>query len=158
MKKQKIYLETSTFGRYFEVDRIDCKDTITLFEACAAVRFEPYTSFYTIDELKKAPFEKYSKMIALIDQYNLAVLSFSDEADDLAELYISKGALPKKSLMDARHIAISSVNELDIIVSLNFQHIAKEKTIKLINAVNIVLGYKTMEIQSPLEALKNAKI
>jgi hypothetical protein len=155
MKKQKLYFETSAISHYFDVDRITYKDTVALFEACAADKFEPYTSAYTIDELENAPSEICNKMIELIDQYNIEVLDTSDDANKLAELYISKGALPKKSLMDARHIAVASINGLNIIVSLNFKHIVREKTIKLINTANIVLGYKTVEIQSPTDVIKN---
>jgi predicted nucleic acid-binding protein len=157
MKKQKIYLETSVFGRYFEIDRSHHKDTVDLFEACAAGRFEPFTSQYVIGELTNAPCEKRIRMLELIEQYNIKILPQSDEVNKLAWWYISKGALPKKSLQDARHIAITSVNALDIIVSLNFKHIVRRKTIKLINTANIVLGYKTVEIKSPTDVIKNGK-
>ena len=157
MKKQKIYLETSVFGRYFEADRIDHADTTALFEACAAGRFEPYTSYYVIRELKKASSEKRNQRLELINSYNISILNISDEAEYLALRYISEGALPKHSLIDAIHIAVASINEPDIIVSLNFRHIVREKTIKLVNTINMALGYKTMEIQSPAEAMKNEK-
>jgi predicted nucleic acid-binding protein len=155
MKKQKIYLETSAFGRYFEADRSHHKDTIALFEVCAAGRFEPYTSGYVVKELRNAPIEIRDKMLELIDTYNITVFGTSADAENLANMYISKGALPKKSHVDAIHIAIASVSNLDIIVSLNFRHIVREKTIKLINTTNIVLGYKTVKIQSPMEVMKN---
>jgi hypothetical protein len=110
------------------------------------------------DELENTPSEKRDKMLALIKQYNINVLASSDEANKLAMLYISKGALPRGSLIDARHIAIASVNALNIIVSLNFKHIVREKTINLTGTINTSLGYKTVKIQSPTEVIKNEKI
>lgn len=120
--------------------------------------FEPYTSFHTIEELEKAPIEKRNKMSELIDQYNIKVLTISDEVNDLAKRYISEGTLPKSSLPDAKHIATASVNSLDIIISLNFRHIVREKTIKLTGEINALLGYNAVEIISPKEALDNEKI
>jgi hypothetical protein len=56
-----------------------------------------------------------------------SVLEISDDANKLVWQYILKNALPKKSHVDARHIAIASVNGPDIIISLNFRHIVREK-------------------------------
>jgi len=55
------------------------------------------------------------------------------------------------------HIAAASVNKLDTIVSLNFRHIVRKKTIALTNEINTSLGYKTVEINSPKEALDYEK-
>ena len=38
-------------------------------------------------------------------------------------------------MSDASHIAVASVNALDMIVSLNFRHIVREKTIKMTGAI-----------------------
>ena len=154
MVKKKIYLETTLFNHYYDTRTPNFHDdTRALFKACAEGRFEPYTSLYVTDELKKAPFEKYDKMFDLTKLYNIEVLDSSDEAEYLARQYISEGALPKGSLSDASHIAAASVNELDIIISLNFRHIVREKTIELTGKINTSLGYKTIEINSPKEAL-----
>ncbi|MCL2095653.1 MAG: PIN domain-containing protein, partial [Oscillospiraceae bacterium] len=157
MRKQKIYIETTLFNFYFDTDREAHADTVTLFEECAAGKFEAFTSFYVIYELENAPKEKRDKMIALIKKYNIKVLPVSDEADNLAMRYIAEGALPGGSLADASHIAVASANALDMIISLNFRHIVKEKTIRLTGAINILLGYKAIEINSPMEVIDDEK-
>jgi len=158
MLKKKIYLETSLFNHYFDVRTQEFHDdTRALFEACAVGIFEPYTSHFVIEELEAAQPEKRNKMTSLIDQYNIKVLATSFEADDLARRYISEGALPGGSLLDASHIATASVNELDMIISLNFRHIVRGKTIELTGKINTSLGYKIVEINSPKEALDYEK-
>ena len=127
------------------------------FKECAAGNFEPFTSYYAIEELKDAPTEKRDKMIALIKKYNITVLTATDEADNLARRYVIEGALPNGSLSDASHNAIASVNGLDMIISLNFRHIVREKTIKMTNAINILLGYKAIKINAPMEVIDNEK-
>ena len=157
VRKQKIYLETTMFNYYFDEDRDAHADTVTLFEECAVGKFDPYTSLYVIDELEDAPKEKRDKMIALIERYNIKVLAASGEADGLARKYIAEGALPKGSLTDASHIAAATIYDLDMIISLNFRHIVKEKTIKWTGAINALLGYRVIEINTPMEVIDDEK-
>jgi hypothetical protein len=107
--------------------------------------------------LNDAPTEKREKMIGLIKQYNIAILAATDETDDLAKRYLSEGALPQGSLADASHVAAAAVNDMNMIVSLNFRHIVKEKTIKITGVINTLLGYRTVEINSPMEVIDDEK-
>ncbi|MCL1941022.1 MAG: hypothetical protein FWG09_03695 [Synergistaceae bacterium] len=157
MKAQKVYLETTLFNYYFDENRDAHADTVTLFEECALGKFEPYTSTYVINELDDAPPEKRDKMIALINKYNITVLAANDESDALAARYIAEGALPQSSLIDASHIAIASIYELDKVISLNFRHIVREKTIDMTGAINILLGYSIVKINSPMEVIDDEK-
>ena len=68
-------------------------------------------------------------MANLLRQYNITILALTDESDRLADAYISEGIIPEKFRTDGLHIAIATVNDLDMIVSMNFQHIVKRKTI-----------------------------
>jgi len=145
------------FNYYFDKDRDAHADTVTLFEECTAGTFEPYTSDYVIREIDDAPADKREKMLGLLKQYEITILAASDEIDNLAARYISEGALPRGSLVDASHIASASVNALDIIISLNFRHIVKQKTITLTGAINTILGYKPVDINSPMEVIDGEK-
>jgi hypothetical protein len=60
-------------------------------------------------------------------------------------------------LTDASHIAAASVYGLDMIVSLNFRHIVREKTVKMTGAINTLLGYSALEIKSPMEVIDDEK-
>ena len=71
----------------------------------------------------------------MIEKYNITLLAATDEVDNLARRYVSESALPGGSMSDASHIAVASVNALDMIVSLNFRHIVREKTIKMTGAI-----------------------
>ncbi|MDR0197723.1 MAG: PIN domain-containing protein [Oscillospiraceae bacterium] len=157
MKTLKVYLETTLFNYYFDEEREAHADTVAFFEECAKGKFEPYTSLYVISELEEAPSEKRDKMIALTERYNITVLPADDETDKLARRYVAEGALARGSLADASHIASAAVNGLDMIVSLNFRHIVKVKTAKMTGAINILLGYKAIEINSPMEVIDDEK-
>jgi predicted nucleic acid-binding protein len=157
MNRQKIYLETTLFNYYFDEDRDAHSDVVTLFEECAAGKFDPYTSDYAIMEIEDAPVEKREKMLGLIERYHIIVLEASNKTDKLAMRYIAEEALPKGSLTDASHIAVASVNALDKIVSLNFRHIVKAKTVRLTGAINTLLGYRPIDIETPMEVIDYEK-
>jgi predicted nucleic acid-binding protein len=157
MRKLKAYIETTLFNYYFDTDRDAHADTVSFFDDCASGKFEPFTSASVIDELEDAPAEKREKMLALISQYNITILAASEEIVSLAKRYISEGALSQGSQTDARHIAAAAVNDLDMIVSLNFRHIVKEKTIRITGAINKITGYKLVEINTPMEVIDDEK-
>jgi predicted nucleic acid-binding protein len=154
----KIYLETTMFNYYIDTDRDAHADTVILFEDCAAGKFKPFTSTYTTNELEAAPPIKRDKMFSLIKRYGVEVLEATETSDALALRYIAEGALPKGSLMDASHIAIASINELDIIVSLNFSHIVRSKTIEMTAAINVLVGLGKIKIESPMGVIDSEKV
>jgi len=78
-------------------------------------------------------------------------LELDSESKYLAQVYIDEKILGIASYNDAYHIALATVNRLDVLVSWNFKHIVNFDKIKLFNSVNIRLGYPTIDIRSPLE-------
>ena len=156
MRKQKIYLETTLFNHYFDEDRgLAYESTIILFKEIAAGQYEAFTSTYVTDELENAPDDKRGKMIGLIAEYGIAVLAPTDEAVRIADIYISENIIPQKYRTDGLHIAIATVNDLDMIISMNFQHIVKRKTKIGTANINALNGYRSVEIYSPMEIIEN---
>ena len=90
----------------------------------------------------------------MIPQECIVVLEFSEEAQQLANNYIEEKVLGKASLNDAYHIAIATVNRIDVLVSWNFKHIVNLDKIRLFNAINMKLGYPTIDIRAPKELIK----
>jgi hypothetical protein len=67
--------------------------------------------------------------------------------------YIEAGAVPSAYPTDAAHIAMTAVYGLDFIVSLNFEHIVREKTIRITGEINAREGYRAIGIYKPVEVL-----
>jgi len=156
MRKPRIYLETSIFNFYVDNDRgFAHTDTVQLFKEIATGTYEAFTSTYVTNELKKAPEIKRNKMMELISEYNITVLASTNEAVVLADMYIAEGIIPQKYLTDGLHIAIATIYDLDVIVSMNFEHIVKRKTKRGTEAINILRGYRSIEICSPMEMCEN---
>lgn len=155
MRQQIIYLETTLFNYYFDDERDAHSDTIQLFDDILASKYQPFTSLYVIEEIEKAPEEKREKMIKLVEQYSITVLALSAEAERLADLYVEQGIIPLKYRTDGVHIAVATVNELDMIISINFQHIVKRKTKIGTDSINAWNGYRTVKIYTPMEVNEN---
>ncbi|MCL2463322.1 MAG: PIN domain-containing protein [Defluviitaleaceae bacterium] len=156
MKTLKIYIETTVFNFYYADDAPDKRDdTLRLFEEIDEGRFEPFTSDHVIEELLKTSEPKRKSMIDLIERYNMTVLSENSEERRLAGLYVAEGIIPEKYFTDAIHIAATTVHGLDFIVSYNFQHIVKMKTITLTEVVNLREHYHRIGIYSPTEVIEN---
>jgi len=71
----------------------------------------------------------------------------------LADTYISSGVVGKTSLEDCRHIAMATINRVDVLASWNFKHIVNLDRIKGYNSVNLRLGYPMIEIRSPKDLI-----
>ena len=156
MRKQRIYLETTLFNFFCDEDRGFAHEaTVALFCEIVEGKYEAFTSAYVLDELAKAPAEKRDKMMGLLSQYNVSVLTYADEALNLADVYVAEGIIPAKYRTDGVHIAIAAVNDLDMIISMNFQHIVKRKTKILTGNINVLNGYRAVEILNPMEVVEN---
>jgi len=153
MRKQKVYLETTIFNYYFDTAKNAQPSTVAFFNAIGSGQFEGFTSVYTYNELKKAPEPQRENMLGLIEKYDIIILDTSDEVIQLAEKYTANNIIPIKKRIDALHIAIATVNELDIILSFNFKHINKLKTKTLIPAINRMTGYRDIVIAQPEEVI-----
>jgi predicted nucleic acid-binding protein len=128
-------------------------DTRRLFAEIKAGKFEPYTSEYVLDELNSASESKRLMMFKLIAENDIQVLSKNDETGNLAAVYVQEGIIPAKFSTDSLHIASATVNDMDFIVSLNFQHIVKRKTIEETELINYREGYKKIGIYTPAEVI-----
>jgi len=153
MRKQKIYLETTLFNFYFDKSRDAHDATVKLFKEVGAGKYEAFTSGTVIEESEKAPAEKRDARLALVGEYNIATLQATEEVRRLAGIYIAEGIIPSKYKTDGIHIAIATVNGLDAIVSMNFQHIVRQKTTQMTRKVNVENGYLPIDIISPMEVV-----
>jgi hypothetical protein len=154
MIKPKIYLETTIFNFPFVEDAPQYQaDTLRLFGEIKAGKFHPFTSEYVVRELEAATDHLREERLRLIKEYDVDLIPASDEAKSLATAYINAGVIPSAYGADGFHIAAATVKGLDFIVSLNFKHIVKRKTIEETELINLREGYKRIGIYSPMEVI-----
>ena len=81
-------------------------------------------------------------------------VELTEEAKILADRYIAEQVVGATSKADCQHIAIATINKVDVLVSWNFKHIVNLKRIRGYNAVNLKLNYTMLEIRTPKEILE----
>ena len=92
-------------------------------------------------------------MLNRVPSDNIEYVSLDEESITLANAYLDEGVIVESSLSDARHIAMATVERVDILVSWNYKHIVSINRIHLLNPVNLKLGYPALEVRSPREVL-----
>jgi len=150
VKRQRLYLDTSVFGGYFDVEFE--KFTKPLFERINKGEFKVLLSAVLQNELEPAP----SKIKNLIVNFKSTFTEFLDEDDDsvyLATEYIKEKVVGRTSYVDCLHIALATINKADLFVSWNFKHIVNIERIRGYNSINIKNGYKQLEIRSPRDLM-----
>ena len=149
--KLRVYIDTSVVGGYFDDEFED--DTKAFFERIFNKEFLVHFSEISETELSLAPdFIKDLKKRIPSDCYKY--LELDNESRDLAQAYLNEKILGKASLNDAYHIAIATINRLDVLVSWNFKHIVNFDKIRLFNSINLRLGYPMIDIRSPREFIR----
>jgi predicted nucleic acid-binding protein len=149
--KQKVYIDTSVIGGCFDSEFEEWSNR--LFDDFKSGKRIAVISDITLDELSDAP-ERVQENFRKIPEDNLEILISDNESRKLADLYILEGAVSKKFYEDALHIAISTINQVNVLASWNFKHIVNLDRIRLYNAVNLKNGYTMLEIRNPREILK----
>lgn len=154
MKKLSLYLDTSVIGGFF--DKEFANVTQSLFDRILNGDFKIIISSVTEDELITAPVQ-VRNLIKKIPDDSISRVGLSQEAVLLADSYIKEGVVGKTSRNDCFHIALATINNADILVSWNFKHIVNVMRIRGYNAVNLLNGYKSIDIRSPKELISYEK-
>ena len=139
MKKLKIYLDTSVINFLFADDVPEFKKiTDDFFENyIKKEKYLVYISDVVIREIeKKKDITQKTRLLEVVKKYALRILTLNEESDKLAKIYIKEKIIPARKIEDAQHIAISTCNQIDILLSWNFKHLAniqKQIDVKIVN-------------------------
>lgn len=152
LKRLRVYADTSVFGGCF--DEEFSEESHKFFEEVGSGKFLLVVSETTLFELKEAPAEVRGVLTQLPPDF-LEVIEAAEEITALRDAYIEAGVLGEASIRDASHVASASVAEVDMIVSWNFKHIVHFEKIRGFHAVNLIKGYRMIEIYSPREVVEH---
>jgi predicted nucleic acid-binding protein len=149
--KQRIYIDTSVVGGYFDEEFKEA--TIKLFDRLDNNEIIFVVSDLLDLELLKAP-QQVRQLLHNYPTDKFQRVDLTEEAIILAYKYINEKVVGKTSLEDCRHIALATVNKVDVLASWNFKHIVNLDRIKGYNSVNMRFGYSIIEIRSPKDLVK----
>ncbi len=146
----RLYLDTSVIGGYYDTEFSEW--TKPLIEDILNGEHIAIISDITIMEILDAPRNVNQLLEKLINSSSELVTS-NEQTDKLASYYLKEGALTRKSIEDAQHIALATYNNVSAVVSWNFKHIVNMDRIRLFNSVNLKYGYGLIDIRSPREVI-----
>ena len=153
MRTLKLYIDTSVIGGYFDKEFED--ETRALFKKVKQNEYCMVLSDLTERELLGAP-ENVKMLLKNLD-ISTEIVSMTTEVDALAEEYLHEKVVGETSKDDCLHIALATINKIDILVSWNFKHIVNINRIRGYNAINIKNGYAVLEIRSPKDLIDHEK-
>jgi hypothetical protein len=84
---------------------------------------------------------------------NLALLAISSEAEALAKAFLETGAMPRNAQSDATHLAVSSVSEIDYLLTWNCRHLANAQILRRLEVEAVRKGWKLPKVCTPLELM-----
>ena len=149
--RQRIYIDTSVIGGYYDEEFQEV--TRELFQRLENNEIVFVVSDLLDLELLEAP-EEVRELIGKYSAEKFERILLTEDAIQLADAYITEKVVGKTSLEDCRHIALATINRVDVLASCNFKHIVNLDRIKGYNSVNLRLGFPMIEIRSPKDLIK----
>jgi len=146
----KVYTDTSVIGGCFDPEFSEWSNA--LLELSRNGDITLLIADLTLRELETAP-EEVKNVVDNVPDTFVEYVVLSSEAETLAKEYISAGVVSKTVIADALHIAIATVSLADILVSWNFKHIVNYRKIRGFNGVNLLNGYRELDIRTPREVI-----
>ncbi len=115
--QQRIYIDTSVVGGYFDEEFKEA--TNGLFK-----RLEDNEILFVVSdlldlELIGAP-EKVRELLHKYPTDKFQRVELTEESIKLADKYIAEKVVGQTSLEDCRHIALATINKVDVLASWNF--------------------------------------
>jgi predicted nucleic acid-binding protein len=147
----RVYVDSSVFGGAF--DEEFAEESNAFFDLVRNGRFAVVTSALVADEISTAP-----EQVAQLFEEMLRSAEFTDVDSEVRRLvrgYIEAQVVTEKWRDDATHVALATVGRCSLIVSWNFKHIVHYQKIPRYNAVNVLHGYPSIAIYSPLEIISD---
>ena len=141
---QHVYVDTSVIGGLFDAEF--SSDTKSLFERIEKGEIKIVDSEITNDELEDAP-EKVRNYLKRLTSKQKEFVVITADAVILPDTYIAEKVVGKTSRADCMHIALATVNKVDVLVSWNFKHIVNISRIKGYNSVNLNTKHWKFELQ-----------
>jgi predicted nucleic acid-binding protein len=149
-ERLRIYVDTSVIGGCLDPE----------FEETSRKLFRRFIdgdhvlvlSSVAVGELESAPAE-VRKVVDQVPEQHVERVQLGPDGEHLASLYLGAGVIPRRMTADAQHIAVATLAEVDVLVSWNFKHVVNLSRIRGYNAVNLGLGYRSLEIRTPREVL-----
>lgn len=152
--KSKIYLETSVISAYFDFKKQDQtrKDETRHFFKKILPLYQVFISEAVLAELGNTPKIKERQQFLKFSQ-PFKRLELTPRVIQLAQGYLDQQIVPQAKIFDAYHLAITTFNQIDFLVSWNYNHIANIAVEERVNAYNTLNNLAKIRIIFPSQLI-----
>jgi hypothetical protein len=122
------------------------------FDLVERGRFRLMVSDISRKEMAAAP----AKVLSLFERMLpfLEIVAVDSEVLQLRDAYVAARVVTEKWADDAGHVAAATIGGANLIVSWNFRHIVHFDKIRQYNAINLLNGYREIDIHTPAEVIE----
>lgn len=154
MNKTKVYFDTSVISYLDQQDAPELMfQTHKFWDVVKTGKFSVIISEITEFEINNCQELKRAKLRDYLDQIDYSVVTIDEETESVAQKFVDMGILGEKHLQDRLHLAAAIVNGCSIVVSWNFKHMVKHKTIMGAKAIAAFGNYGDIWIYPPASLL-----
>ena len=160
LMKKRVYIETTVVSYLTAKPSRDImvaghqEATRELWPELSA-KYDTYISALVFEEAKRGDPDQAKMRLEAIEPFPM--LDVDDEARSLAEKIIARRAIPAECPEDALHIAVATVNGIEVVITWNFAHMNNPFTRRKVRQVVEDEGYACPEICSPEEIMEVVK-
>lgn len=156
MDKPSVYIETSIVSYLTARPSRDLRaaawqQITTQWWTTERSKYELVTSELVVAEASVGDRQAANSRLEVLA--NIAGLPVDEEARILAAQLVERGGVPPEAEIDALHIAVACVHEVDYLLTWNCRHINNAATKPLVRSICVTVGYSCPEICTPLELL-----
>lgn len=136
----KLYLETTIPNYKFADDTPRERDITKQFlQRIKKGDYKVFISELVIREIENTfDLGKRKKLLEVIS--GITILPITSESRAIGKAYVSLGIIPPKYEPDAIHLAIATLNEMDVLVTWNMKHLVNSKTRIAVREENLKKG------------------
>jgi len=156
MNKLSVYIETSIVSYLTARPSRDLRaaawqQITTQWWTTERVKFELFTSELVIAEASAGDQQAAGSRLKALA--NIRGLPVDEEVRALADRLIEGGGVPPEAELDALHIAVACVHEVDYLLTWNCRHINNAIMKPIVRSICATVGYPCPEVCTPLELL-----
>lgn len=155
--KQKVYIETSIISYLTARPSNDLramanKNTTNEWWEGRMPTFEIYVSEFVVAEVSQGDPEAAARRMHVIA--DIPAIEVTEAVRELGKALVSEGPIPVGAEMDAYHIAVAAINEMDYLLTWNCKHIANAVMRPKVEAVCREHGFEPPIICTPQELME----
>lgn len=153
--KETLYLETSAISAYFDFKKQDSerKKITRKFWNEILPKYNLVISDLVVAELSKTTNLK-NKVKFLNKVKGVRRLKITTRVENLSKQYTNSRIIPKPKLEDAIHLALATINNIEYLVSWNYEHLVGAVQRKRILEFNEKFGLSIPIISTPNDFLE----